>query len=137
MSFLYKLQLFMARVMQGRNGPDNLSFAALIAAIAVSLLSSVLGLGLLSLLGIALYVYSIWRIFSRNVQKRTAENNRYVRESAQIRTKAKQFLLRVKNCRKYKYFRCPKCKVLIRLTRGCGEKQIHCPSCQHDFTMKA
>ena len=39
MSFFSKMQNALANWMQGRNGPDNLGFTALIAAIVFSLLS--------------------------------------------------------------------------------------------------
>ena len=49
----------------------------------------------------------------------------------------KQFFLRLKNSREYKYFHCPQCRVLIRLKRGTGERMVHCPKCHHDFQQKA
>ena len=39
MSFFSKMQNALANWMQGRNGPDNLGFTALVAAIVFSLLS--------------------------------------------------------------------------------------------------
>ena len=43
----------------------------------------------------------------------------------------------MKNRKDYKYFKCPNCKVLLRLKRGCGEKEITCVRCQHRFKQKA
>ena len=37
----------------------------------------------------------------------------------------------------YQRFRCPNCKQLLRLKRGCGEKQITCAKCGHQFQQKA
>ncbi|MBQ8312441.1 MAG: hypothetical protein IJX84_04465 [Clostridia bacterium] len=137
MSFFGKIKMAMERFMQGRNGVDNLGFAALWGGLIVSLLDSFLGTGLLSMLGTALYIYAIWRMMSRNVYKRAEENRKYVTSVEGFRTKVKQFFLRVKNSREYKYFKCPQCKVLIRLKRGSGEKQIHCPKCGCEFNQKA
>lgn len=137
MSFFSKMRMALARFMQGRNGVDNLGFAALWTGLVVNLVDSFVGTGLLSLAGMALYVYSIWRMFSRNTYKRAEENRRYVTAMEGTKTKVRQFFLRLKNSREYKYFKCPQCKVLIRLKRGSGEKQIHCPKCQHDFVQKA
>lgn len=127
----------LANFMQGRNGVDNLGFATLWTGLIVNLVDSFLGTGLLSLLGTALYFYTMWRMFSRNVYKRAEENRKYVAFSNGITTKVKQFFLRLKNSREYKYFKCPQCKVLIRLKRGSGEKQIHCPKCGCEFSQKA
>ena len=137
MSFLRKLQYAFARMMQGRNGIDNLGYAALWAGLIISLLDTFIGTGLLSMLGTALYVYSIWRMFSRKLEKRAEENRRFAQFSATWTTKMKQFLLRLKNSREYKYFHCPQCRVLIRLKRGTGERMVHCPKCHHDFQQKA
>ena len=123
--------------MQGRNGVDNLGFAALWTGLIVSLVDTFIGTGLLSLLGTALYIYAMWRMFSRNVYKRNEENRLFVGFVESKKTEGRQFLLRLKNAKEYKYFKCPQCKVLIRLKRGSGEKQIRCPRCQHEFTQKA
>ena len=137
MSFMYKLQMWMTRLMQGRNGPDNLSYAALIAALALSVLDLFLRTGILQLLSSVLYVYSLWRMFSRKVEKRNQENIRYVKAYGEIRTKVKQYIMRMKNSKEYKYVRCPQCKVLIRYKRGSGEINARCPKCQREFKVTA
>lgn len=73
MSFFSKMQNALANWMQGRNGPDNLGFTALIAAIVFSLLS-LFRLPLASFLSMLCYVYALWRMLSRNVAKRQEEN---------------------------------------------------------------
>lgn len=137
MSFFGKIKAALVQFMQGRNGVDNLGFATLWTGLILSLVDTFLGTGLLSLLGTALYIYTIWRMMSRNVYKRAEENRKYVTFSSSLTTKVKQFFLRLKNSREYKYFKCPQCKVLIRLKRGSGEKMIHCPKCGCDFSQKA
>lgn len=137
MSFFGKIKMALACFMQGRNGVDNLGFAALWGGLIISLLDSFVGTGLLYMLGMALYIYAIWRMMSRNVYKRAEENRKYVTTVEGVRTKVKQFFLRVKNSKEYKYFKCPQCKVLIRLKRGSGAKVIHCPKCGCEFNQKA
>ena len=137
MSFFRKMQYAFARMMQGRNGVDNLGDTTLWAGLIVNLLDSFIGTGILSLLGMALYVYSVWRMFSRNVEKRAEENRRYVTFSTTWTTKVKQYFMRLKNSREFKYFRCPQCRQLIRLKRGSGERMVHCLKCKNDFRMKA
>ncbi len=137
MSFFGRIRAWLAQMMRGRNGIDNLGAWALWAGVIVNLLDSFLGTGILSLLGMVLYVYAIWRIFSRNVYRRAEENRRFVTFTMGISTKVKQFFLRAKNSRVYKYFKCPQCRVLIRLKRGSGEKQITCPKCGCQFSQRA
>ena len=113
MSFLQRLKMSLARFMQGRHGADNLGMFTLITGLACSLIGSFTGIGLLSLVGFALYIITLFRMFSRNHEKRMAEN------------------------RKYRYFKCPNCKVLLRMKRGSGEKDITCVRCGYQFKQKS
>ena len=70
MSFWGNIKAALLRFMSGRNGMDNLGLAALWGGLILSLLDTFLGTGLLSLLGMALYIYAIFRLFSRNTGKR-------------------------------------------------------------------
>ena len=137
MSFFQRLKMSIARFMQGRHGADNLGMFTLIAGLACSLLASFTGIGLLSLVGLGLYVWTLFRMFSRNHEKRLAENRKYIELTSGWKTKSSQFVKRIKNRSQYKYFKCPNCKVLLRLKRGCGEKEITCVRCGHQFKQKA
>ena len=56
MSLLQRLKERIASFMLGRHGPDNLGMFTLIAGLVCSILGSLTGIGLLSLIGFALYV---------------------------------------------------------------------------------
>ena len=137
MTFWQKIKLSIARFMQGRHGPDNLGMFTLIAGLVFSLLSSFTRIGFLSLIGFGLYVWTLFRMLSRNNEKRIAENRKYIELTSNWKTKARQFTKRLKNRRDYKYFKCPNCKVLLRLKRGCGEKDITCVRCGYQFKQKS
>ena len=137
MSFWEKIKMGLARFMQGRHGPDNLSMFTLIAGLILSLLSTFTGIGLLSLLGFALYIWTLFRMLSRNQEARAKENRKYIELTSGWKTRFSQFWKRQKNRKEYKYFKCPNCKVLLRLKRGCGEKEITCVRCGHHFQQKA
>ena len=132
-----RIKMAMARFMQGRNGVDNLGYHALWGGLIISLADTFIGTGILGLLGNAMYIYAIFRMLSRNVEKRRAENTRYVQFTNNWQKEAKQFFLRLKGTKEYKYFRCPSCKNRLRLRRGCGERHITCPVCKHQFDQKA
>ena len=136
MGFLQRLKESFARFMQGRHGPDNLGMFTLITGLACSLLGSFAGIGILSLLGFALYVWTLFRMFSRNNDKRFAENRKYIELTSNWKTRIRQFVKRMKNRRDYRYFKCPNCKVLLRMKRGTGEKDITCVRCGHQFKQK-
>lgn len=137
MNFWGKMKNALISFMQGRHGADQLGMFTLISGLVLSLLASFTGIGLLSVLGLALYVWTLFRMFSRNHEARMKENRKYVALTSGMATKSKQFIRRQKNRKEYKYFRCPKCKVLLRLRRGCGEKDITCVRCGHQFRQKA
>ena len=137
MSFWEKIKQSLRNFMMGRHGADQLGMFTLIAGLILSLIASFTGIGLFSLLGLALYVWTLFRMFSRNHEARIKENQKYVALTSGWQTKLSQFWKRQKNRKEYKYFRCPKCKVLLRLKRGCGEKDITCVRCGHQFRQKA
>lgn len=137
MSFLDKIKAGIQRMMAGRHGADEFSMALLIAGLALSIISSFTRLGLLSLLSLVLYVYAVFRMFSRDHQKRYAENQKYLSIVHGSSGSVKQFFVRLKYIRKYKYFRCPECHSLLRLPRKAGEVTVTCGKCHHAFRQKA
>ena len=137
MSFWQRIKESFARFMQGRHGPDNLGIFTLLTGLVFSLLGSFTGLILFSLLGFVLYILTLFRMFSRNHEKRSAENRKYIELTSGWKTKLSQFIKRTKNRRDYRYFKCPNCKVLLRMKRGSGEKDITCVRCGHQFKQKS
>ena len=137
MSFWNRIKASMAQWMTGRHGTDNLGIFTLISGLVLSLAGSITGFGTLSFLGLVLYILTIFRMLSRNQEARIKENQKYLALTGKWTTKISQFFRRMKNRKEYKYFRCPNCKQLLRLKRGCGEKQITCAKCGHQFQQKA
>ena len=126
----------LARFMAGRNGVDQLGRAVMLGTVVLLLvsmftsgrLSSVLFL--LVLLGI---VYMYFRMFSRNVAKRRAENARYMQRTRSIRTWFRSLGERWRQRREYKFFRCPSCGTLLRVPKGKGKIKIVCRKCGNSF----
>ncbi len=137
MSFMQRIKQSLARFMMGRHGADNLGIFTLITGLVMSILGSFTGIGLFSLLGFALYIWTLFRMFSRNNEKRAAENRKYIELTSGWKTKIRQFFRRMKTRRDYKSFKCPNCKVLLRLKRGSGEKEITCVRCGFQFKQKS
>ena len=137
MSFFQRLKMSLARFMQGRNGVDHLGFFTLFSGLIISLTGSFTGLWVLNWIGLFLYIITLFRMFSRNRPKRMAENQKYITLTSGWKTKIHQFIRRLRNRKEYKYFRCPNCKVLLRLKRGSGDKDITCVRCSHHFHQKA
>lgn len=136
-AFIQKMKNRMTQWMRGRNGVDQLGWFILILAAALYLAGTATQTAGLYIAGVAFYGYCIFRMFSKNLGQRNLENRRFLNTTRSAKKKTSQFFLRLKNVRKYKYFHCPKCHVLMRLSRGTGKKTICCPKCRHEFTRKA
>lgn len=148
MTFWQKIKQAFRSFMFGRNGADHLSVALLwvglilyllggiVGSIAVSVIFPILGI-LLNVTGFACYVLCIFRMFSRNVDKRRAENRRYVTLMEKKKTQRRQARVRFQNRKTYKYFKCPGCKAWLRLSRGKGVVTVTCSRCKTSFTQKA
>ena len=123
--------------MMGRHGSDQLSFSLLLAGIILSLLTSITRIGIFYYIGLIAYIWAIFRMFSKNRVKRAAENQKYLNIRANFKSNFSQFFVRVKNIKKYRYFRCPECKARLRLPRKVGEVTVTCGKCRHQFRQKA
>ena len=132
---LQRLRETYRRFMYGRYGSDQLNIALLVAAVATSLLSSILSIflrgswvytfilwPLFALLMYGLLGFSIFRMLSRNIYRRQRANQRW-----------KNLCLRVTD-RNHRYFRCPHCRQTMRVPRNRGKINIRCPKCGEKFT---
>ena len=137
MSFWQKFKEGFRRFIAGRYGADPLSQGIIIAGLVLFLLAVFTRIGLFSLLAMALYIWAIFRMYSRNGEKRAQENARYLAATRKLRTSVNQALTRLKNRKKYRYFRCPNCHARLRLPRGVGEVTVNCGQCKHSFRKKA
>ena len=127
----------MQRMMAGRHGADQLSLALLIGGLILSLLTNITHFTVFYWLGLIAYIWGIFRMFSRNETKRAEENMRWVKFWTELKTSVRQFFARLKNIRKYRYFKCPECKARLRLPRKVGDVTVTCGKCHHQFKEKA
>ena len=137
MSFMQKIKEGLRRLMVGRRGPDELSLALLVAGVVLSMLSSITRIGLFYLVSLVAYGFSIYRMFSRRIEKRYAENVKFLTFWRVWRSSLKQFINRAKNMRKYKYYKCPQCHAWLRLPRKVGEVTVTCGKCHSSFKQRA
>ena len=138
MSFFQRIRNALSRFMYGRNGADQLSLATLWAAVLLDIIAAVLKLGgvvesLLSLVSTLLLVVTIFRLFSRNLEKRRAENAAFLQK---VWWPIKGKLHRMKD-KDHKYFTCPTCRTVCRVPRGKGKIVITCPKCRGEIHGKS
>ncbi len=118
----------------GRNGVDTLGRVCLGAALILVLLSGLLYkvptlAAIVDFAGIALLIYSYFRMFSRNIPKRYEENRKFQKKF--------QFLSRAAGDRTHRYYRCPSCGQTIRVPKGKGKIEITCPKCHKTFVKRS
>ena len=131
-----KFQTWLVNFMQGRYGADEFGQALLWMGIALSLIEMFTGWILLGMLSMALFIWAIYRMFSRNTAARSAENTRFLYQWGRVRRSVSQFVSRVRHAKEYKYFKCPQCKAMIRLPKRKGSHEVICPKCGREFKIK-
>ena len=73
------------------------------------------------------------RMFSRNISKRYAENQKYLALENRLRRFFGQKIYLMQQRREYHIYKCPGCKQKIRIPRGKGKISIRCPKCGEEF----
>ena len=125
------------RLMMGRYGNDKMNQVLSVVSLAFVLLGSILGIDALYTLGMLLLAYLYFRMFSRNIGKRYAENQvflQYYNRITSVFAGKKHSMERNKN---YKIFACPQCKQKLRVPKGKGKIQIRCSRCGNEFIKRS
>ena len=127
----------MMQFMQGRYGADQMGqmlSAVSMVFLIISLFSRNQAWFLLAVIGI---VYNYFRMFSKNISKRYAENQKYLKMTAGNRRKLASSKSQLAQRKIYHIYRCPGCKQKIRVPRGRGKIEIRCPKCNTRFVKKS
>ncbi len=87
-------------------------------------------------IGAVLMGYWLFRVFSRRVAKRQAENTRYLYIRQKLRRRSDALKQQWRDRKTYRYFKCPKCKQRMRAPRNKGKIRVTCRNCQNIFETK-
>ena len=131
----YFMKEKLQRFMWGRYGNDRFNQFLMIVAL-VCLALSFFGLRIFYVLALALLVYVYYRMFSRNMSKRSAENQWYLKKEMKVRSWWQRRKKLFAGHRDYKIFKCPKCGQKLRVPRLKGKIAIHCRKCGEEFIRK-
>ena len=137
MGFFDKIRASLTRFMSGRYGADQLGMTMLWTSLIMSIIGSFAKVPLLTLLADALLIWMFFRMLSKNRYKRQHENQVYLQKTYKMRQGMTEWMNRVKNSKKYRYFTCPQCKKRLRVPRGVGSITITCKGCGNKFDKKA
>lgn len=143
MGIFQKMGNAIARFMYGRNGMDQLNRMLFWTYLVLWLTEMVVSVTLknrfvtdvFAVFLPVLMLYILFRMFSKNLYKRRAENQKWVnfawrmksgRESAAARRADKD----------HRYFTCKNCKTICRVPVGKGKIVITCPKCGAQINAK-
>lgn len=131
-NFKQKLLTFM----YGRYGVDELYYGLFTAWFVLVIVNMFARSSVIYLLETVALVYSIWRVLSRNYEKRRRENAAFLK----IWKPVKNYLLyckdRIKDIKTFRYRKCPKCRAIIKLPNKRGKHTTRCPKCGERFDVR-
>lgn len=126
-----------ARFMAGRYGMDSLGRFTMMLTLLFIVLSYFTRNMLVPCLAWAGIILTYYRMFSRNIYKRSAENQQFLNRTAKLRrwfyTQKNIFTQR----KTHHIYKCPSCKQKIRIPKGKGRIEIRCPKCSTKFIKKS
>ena len=131
------------KFMQGRYGVDELSRFTMGAALVLIILTMFITMfnrnlgSIFDFLGIAAIVYAYFRIFSRNIQQRYAENQKYLQMTSKVRLRFNKEKNLMKQRKTHHIYSCPGCGQKVRIPRGKGKIEIECPKCHTKFVKRS
>ena len=127
---------FLRNFMLSRYGPDNLGVTIIVFSLILYLVYGFTGFGPLVYVSYALLILAIFRMLSRNIVRRRAENDRFIKYWWPVKTKIKRVFVNMRGSKTHKFFRCPSCGNTLRVPKGKGKLQITCPKCGERFIKK-
>lgn len=118
--------------MQGRHGNDRLNQFIMILAL-ICLVISFFGGNIFYLIALMLMIYAYFRMFSRKIYQRNAENQWYLKKEMIVRSFFQGKKKEMSQRRTHHIYKCPSCKQKIRVPKGRGRIEIRCQKCGTKF----
>ena len=135
-NLMQKIAIFM----QGRYGMDTLNnfllgvfFVLWVINIFVFFTIPSLVIDLLQLIVLGL---AIFRMLSRNINKRSLENRKFTPIYNSVKNWFSLTIRKFKERKEFRYLKCPSCKAQLRVKNKKGKHTVRCPRCGHEFDKK-
>lgn len=130
------IRSFLSRFMAGRYGTDQLNNTMIIAYVVLYLISIFTRWSVLYWIALVLVFVTLFRTMSRQLDRRRAENAKFLQLVRPLNRKLKNLKVRIRD-KDHRYFKCPNCKQQMRVPRGKGRITVHCRSCGATFEEKS
>ncbi len=121
------------RFMAGRYGTDHLNRFLLVVYLIVWLVGQWIGGWIPLVLLWAVLILWVYRTLSRDIPRRQAENDRFLRWWNPVKTWLMHQWTRLKDVRRCRYRKCPGCGAQLRLPVKRGRRTVTCSRCRHQF----
>ncbi len=128
--FFERLKYKTASFMYGRYGNDALTNFLLILAVILMVISWIPRLGWMYFLAAAVLIWSLTRSFSRKLDKRRSELDHYLKIKTPIINFFKLQRNKWRDRKTHVYFKCKKCKAVLRVPKGKGSIVVICTRCK-------
>lgn len=123
--------------MVGRYGQDQLGRFITFLALVLLIINLFVKKASLPTVALVLIIYSYYRIFSRDINARYRENQKFLDSVEPLRRKVFTSKTRYDNRKTYKYIKCPSCKLKMKVPRGKGKIRVTCKSCGNKFIINS
>ncbi len=131
------IRRFLSRLVYGRYGMDHLGTFTLILSLVLFIVSMFVKVNavylVLEFVAYFLMFETLFRMMSRNIARRRAENDRFVSLIWPLKHRLRGWVERLRSSRDYRFFKCPGCGNLLRVPRKKGRIKITCPHCGQRF----
>ncbi len=134
--FGYQMANRMAQFLYGRNGFDHLARTCNAVAILLLVINLFVHNAVIYFLWMIFFAYSMFRVYSRNIPKRYAENQKFLSMTETPRKYVKLLKLQWRDRSVSRYYICKCCKQQIRVPKGKGRIEIRCSKCGERFIKK-
>ncbi|MCI8304714.1 MAG: hypothetical protein HFF52_08815 [Lawsonibacter sp.] len=124
------------RFMYGRYGNDQLNLFLMTIFLLLYLGFVFTRLELLYWVNFALLLFSLFRMLSRNIMARRAENARFMKAAGPFLSWLR-LRRNIHRDKEHVYFKCPSCGQQLRVPRGKGKITVTCRGCGASFQEKS
>ena len=135
-NFFEKIMVFM----QGRYGMDTLNGFILALSFVIWTVNifvfNRLAHYIIMVVQLLLVALFIFRMLSRNITMRSAENRKFQRVYEPVKNRVQLTYKRIRDHKDYRYIKCPVCKAQLRVKNIRGRHNVRCPKCKSEFEKK-
>ena len=135
MNFFQRIGNALSRFMYGRNGVDRLCLTMIWTALLLDVINLFLRdrqsvvYSILAFVSTVIVFLALYRMFSRNLEKRRSENARFMEKVWNAVSRRIAGSRQQRMDKEHRYFTCPRCGAVCRVPRGKGRIVITCPRC--------